>query len=916
MRHASSLPLAILLALTAWTSAAAQTNLILSELCDPRLNYLSDRFIEIYNADNEPVDLSGWSVVAVGNTVDIFTWNLSGMINPGEALVVGDATTVIDFPVDFPDEAWSNNNSTWNGKVGDGAKLVDGSTVIDYMVADGTRFENLDYVRNPDVVVPSTVYVPAQWTGTAVDYPTQASPGMHTTDDPPAAPEIVSVYHTPSFPAFGEPVDVFAVVVDDVATITSVVTNWGTMPTSLTNQIPMSVSSGNLYQGDTTIPAQAEGVTVYYEIEATNDVPATAVSALQSFMVPITVTIAEIQGEAPTSPYDGDTVVTEGVVTAVYDFMYTIQDGDGPWKGLWVNGTSMPAVGDWVRLRGVVTESFFQGFEGTTVLSIATVLIGTPGSVVPDPAAVTTATAMTESWEGVLVGVSDADCTYADLGGGDWAVDDGSGLSRVGALGFDADPTLGTTYDVGGPVAYIDAAFKLEPRTTDDVVWVGDGFAPVIDGTEATDVTTVVVTFSEDVDETTAEVAANYTIEGLAVTGAVHQPSGDQVVLTVSTMGTADYVLTVTNVEDLYGNAIVNATDTFSFYDFEEPPGYYDGTDDLSGDALRLALHQIIDNHTVQSYSFAWTAFYTTDDRPDGYVWDMYSDIPGGTPPYLYEFGTDQGGIGGVEGTGYSREHSWPRSWYGGEIPPMNSDLYMLYPVDVYVNNRRDNFPFGEIASPEWTSLNGSKRGPCSYPGYSGTAFEPIDAYKGDFARTYFYTSTRYYTEDGSWPGSPMTDGADILPWALAMLLEWHDDDPVSLKELERNETVYGFQDNRNPFIDHPEWAVLVFDPPTAVGETPAAAAVALYQNAPNPFNPQTVIAWSMAEQGRAALAVYDAAGRLVSELVRGDVLAAGRHEVAWNGRDGSGRQAAAGVYFYRLTTEEGTETRKMMMVK
>ena len=136
--------------------------------------------------------------------------------------------------------------------------------------------------------------------------------------------------------------------------------------------------------------------------------------------------------------------------------------------------------------------------------------------------------------------------------------------------------------------------------------------------------------------------------------------------------------------------------------------------------------------------------------------------------------------MGGVEGTGYNREHSWPQAWFGGGIPPMESDLFQLYPTDNFVNNQRGSFPYGEVDSPTWTSLNGSKLGPCSYPGYSGTAFEPIDGYKGDFARSYFYMTTRYYLEDGAWPGSDMTDGADLLPWAVDMLLEWHVEDPVS----------------------------------------------------------------------------------------------------------------------------------------
>jgi len=914
MRKTSHLLLTLLLLLTAGSATLAQASLLISELCDPRLNYLSDRFIEIYNSGDQPVDLSGWNLVAVGNTNDIFTWNLSGSINPGQALVAGDATTVVDFQVDFAAEAWSDNNSTWNGKVGDGARLVNPSSApVDVIVADGTRFENQDYVRNADVLEPSTVFVPAQWTGTAVDYPDEGTPGAHTVDGPVDAPEIGTVYHTPHTPAFGEDVHVFAVVTDDQATITSVVVNWGLASTSLDHQIAMT-PTGDLFMTDTPIPAQAEGAEVFYQIEATNDVPASATSSLLSFMVPATLTIAEIQGEASASPYDGDTVVTEGVVTATYAAMYTIQDGAGPWSGLWVQGSTMPAVGDFVRLNGTVTESLTTGFAGTTVLADAAILIGVPGSPVPAAEVVTTGTADSEGWEGVLLMVDDAACSNAELSTGGWLVNDGSGALQVGTLGPDAEPTLGTVYDVTGPLVTIDAADRLEPGTAADVVWVSDDFAPVIDTIDAVDVASVLVTFSEDVDPSTATVMANYTIEGLSVLD-VAQVAADQVDITTSTMGTADYWLTIDGVEDLFGNPTAGAAATFSFYDFEEPAGYYNGTEDLQGDDLRLALHNIIDNHNVRSYTFAWTAFYTTDDRPDGYVWDMYSDIPGGTPPYLYVFGDDQGGTGGVEGTGYNREHSWPRSWFGGEVSPMNSDLFMLYPTDNYVNNRRDSFPFGEIDNPEWTSLNGTKRGPCSYPGYSGTVFEPIDAYKGDFARTYFYTSTRYHTEDGSWPGSAMTDGADLRPWALAMLLEWHAADPVSLKELERNEAVYGFQDNRNPFIDHPEWAVLVFDPPTAVDDLPEAAAQ-LHQNAPNPFNPMTEIAWSLAAEGPVSLTVFDASGRLVRELVHGQANGAGRHVSTWNGTDQGGRQVAAGVYFYRLTTADGMATRKMTLVR
>lgn len=237
-----------------------------------------------------------------------------------------------------------------------------------------------------------------------------------------------------------------------------------------------------------------------------------------------------------------------------------------------------------------------------------------------------------------------------------------------------------------------------------------------------------------------------------------------------------------------------------------QPAGYYDTTEGKAGEELQQALHEVIDNHTVLSYSALWTAFQSTDKKADGTVWDMYSDVPGGSPPYVYTFGSDQCGNYSGEGSCYNREHSFPKSWFN-DASPMYTDLFHLYPTDGSVNGKRSNFPYGETDNPTWTSLNGCKVGPSSVNGYSGTIFEPIDEYKGDFARTYFYMATRYYEEDAGWPGSPMVDGAQLEPWAREMLYQWHEEDPVSQKEIDRNKAVYLLQGNRNPFIDRPEFA-------------------------------------------------------------------------------------------------------------
>lgn len=186
----------------------------------------------------------------------------------------------------------------------------------------------------------------------------------------------------------------------------------------------------------------------------------------------------------------------------------------------------------------------------------------------------------------------------------------------------------------------------------------------------------------------------------------------------------------------------------------------------------------------------------------------MYSDVTN------YTFGTDQCGSYGSEGDCYNREHSVPKSWFNKQSP-MVSDIWHVYPTDGKVNGMRSNYPFGEVASDAPGSENGfSKWGKCKTPGYSHTVFEPNDEYKGDFARTYFYFATRYKGVATSGYGAEVFSSAYpyITKWQLDMLLRWHEQDPVSQKELDRNEAVYeSRQGNRNPFIDYPELVDLIF---------------------------------------------------------------------------------------------------------
>lgn len=262
------------------------------------------------------------------------------------------------------------------------------------------------------------------------------------------------------------------------------------------------------------------------------------------------------------------------------------------------------------------------------------------------------------------------------------------------------------------------------------------------------------------------------------------------------------------------------------------PTGYYDDANGLSGAQLKTALRNIIDNHDDLTYSELWTAFQETDVKSNGKVWDMYSDVPGGTPAYEFTFISDQCGSYSSEGDCYNREHSFPKSWFNDGYP-MYTDMFHLVPTDGYVNGQRGNFPFGEVGTASWTSTNGSKKGSCSYPGYSGTVFEPIDEYKGDFARGYFYMATRYESSISSW-SSPMLAGNSFpafTEWAINLLMDWHEQDPVSQKEIDRNNKIYeDYQHNRNPFIDHPEYVNLIWGdetPTVSFTSTPATGIMA-----------------------------------------------------------------------------------------
>jgi len=250
------------------------------------------------------------------------------------------------------------------------------------------------------------------------------------------------------------------------------------------------------------------------------------------------------------------------------------------------------------------------------------------------------------------------------------------------------------------------------------------------------------------------------------------------------------------------------------------PKGYYDGTEGEEGYTLKTILHNIIDGHNDQGYAGLYDGYETTDVdnyyENDGTVLDMYSENPTGSDPYNWTHNNDHCGTYQTEGDCWNREHLIPQSFFN-ESSPMVSDIHFVIPSDGKVNGNRSNNPIAEVGSASWTSLNGSKLGSCSTSGYSGTVFEPIDEFKGDIARMFLYFVTRYEGQLGGFDPSNSKntlDGSEdrgYEQWYIDMLMAWHEQDPVSQREIDRNNAAYAHQGNRNPFIDHPEFVQCIW---------------------------------------------------------------------------------------------------------
>jgi len=256
-------------------------------------------------------------------------------------------------------------------------------------------------------------------------------------------------------------------------------------------------------------------------------------------------------------------------------------------------------------------------------------------------------------------------------------------------------------------------------------------------------------------------------------------------------------------------------TVTVNFEKEPDPGDYYSvisSTD--KGETLKTKLHNLIKiTSPGWSYGELYDCYRHSDVMPDGqHFYDIYSDT---TMFTLYDSRINQSYS--KEGDGMNREHMIPQSYFN-EASPMKSDAHHVLPSDGYVNNRRGSYPHGIVTgSPTYTSNNGCKLGKGTG---STTVFEPMEKYKGDTARIYFYFVTCYQNKlssFGSFGAFTNNTFPSINTTFLEVYLRWCQEDPVSEKETTRNNVIYeGYsghngQGNRNPFIDHPEYACKIW---------------------------------------------------------------------------------------------------------
>ncbi|MFT5753943.1 MAG: endonuclease I [Flavobacterium sp.] len=347
------------------------------------------------------------------------------------------------------------------------------------------------------------------------------------------------------------------------------------------------------------------------------------------------------------------------------------------------------------------------------------------------------------------------------------------------------------------------------------------------------------------------------------------------------------------------------------------PTGYYNSATG-TGYTLKTNLRSIIANNTnsassQSSYGDLWTLYTNTAFRDHYYennnsLLDIYSEKPNGPDSYEYTSTNQQCGSYSGEGSCYNREHLMPQSVFSSNYP-MYSDAHFVVPSDGSVNGARGNYPFGIVSSPTYTSTNGSKKGNnlnTGYSaGYSSIVFEPINEFKGDVARALLYVATRYQNEVTGWSSFDMFNNTNNQVYTntfLNILITWHNQDPVSAYEIAKNNAVYNFQNNRNPYIDHPEYVCQIWPTQCAALSTQDFVSLEEISVYPNPTNENRISIET--EIALDEIQLINLNGQLIQVI----------NKPAFNNNTYTLDNLPQGFYLLRLSSENQSVTKKILV--
>jgi len=297
----------------------------------------------------------------------------------------------------------------------------------------------------------------------------------------------------------------------------------------------------------------------------------------------------------------------------------------------------------------------------------------------------------------------------------------------------------------------------------------------------------------------------------------------------------------------------------FPFLLFSQiPDGYYSAAEGLTGEGLQNALYGVIKGHTEYPYSSSetdtWDILKESDRDPEN-AENVILFYTGWSVNAAQEYNNENG---------WNREHVWAKSRGDfGTSPGPGTDTHHLRPSDISVNFARNNRWFDNCVTPY---VDGGLETGC-FTSVSSWVWQPRAEVKGDVARMIFYMATRYEGESGEpdlqvidyFPADDYTN--DPVHAKLSTLLVWHQEDSVDAFEQNRNEVIYGYQGNRNPFIDHPEYVNKIWGPEPALGvEHSAHESVGVY---PNPA--RDMLSIDLEKSGLYTLEICSINGQLLS---------------------------------------------------